>query len=81
MSCMIFDNHFSWLNILLIVILKQIQTIKIKILEMIDVKILGHIAKYKPPSSIQGLPTWHKSQLQDLLIMAKEFGMFHFFLI
>jgi hypothetical protein len=48
---------------------------------MIDVKILGHIAKYKPPSSIQGLPTWHKSQLQDLLIMAKEFGMFHFFLI
>jgi hypothetical protein len=60
---MIFDNHFSWLNILLIVVLKQIQSIKSKNLEMIDVKILGHIAKYKLSSSIQGSPTWHKSKL------------------
>jgi hypothetical protein len=41
---------------------------------------LGHIIKYRLPSSIQGFPTWHISQLQDLLTMVNAFGMFHFFL-
>ncbi len=27
---------------------------------------------------IQGSPTWHISQLQDLLTMVEEFDMFHF---
>jgi hypothetical protein len=45
---------------------------------MTDVEILGHIVKYKLPSSIQGSPTWHRSQLQDLLTMVEEFGMLHF---
>jgi hypothetical protein len=32
---------------------------------MIYFEILGHIVIYKFPSSIQGPPTWHRSQLQD----------------
>jgi hypothetical protein len=46
---------------------------------MIDVWILGYIVKYKLPSSIQEFPTWHISQLQDLLKMVKNFSMPHFF--
>jgi len=38
---------------------------------MTNVEILGHIVKYKLPLLIQGSPTWHKSQLQDLLTMVK----------
>ncbi len=40
-------------------------------------EILGHIVKYKLPS-IQGSFTWHRSQLQNLLIMVEKFGMPHF---
>jgi hypothetical protein len=47
---------------------------------MINAEIFGYIIKYKLPSSIQGSHTWHIYQLQDLLTMVKEFGMFHFFL-
>lgn len=36
---------------------------------------LQHIVKYKLPSSIQGSPQWHRSQLQDLLKMVQEFGI------
>jgi hypothetical protein len=34
---------------------------------------------YKMQASIiiQGFPTWHISQLQDLLTMEEEFGMLH----
>jgi hypothetical protein len=39
---------------------------------MIDVEILGHIVKYKLPSSIQGSPSWHISQLQDLLTNSRR---------
>jgi hypothetical protein len=46
---------------------KDIQVIRRKNQKNIDVKILGHIIKYRLPSSIQGSPTWHRSQLQDLL--------------
>jgi hypothetical protein len=42
---------------------KDMQIVKIKNLEMTNAKILGHIAKYKFPSSIQGSPMWHRSQL------------------
>jgi hypothetical protein len=45
---------------------------------MIDAKILGYIIKYKFPSSIQGSPTRHISQLEYLLKMVEEFGMLHF---
>jgi len=45
---------------------------------MTDVEILGHIVKYKLPSSIQGSLTRHRSQLQDLLTMIEEFDMPHF---
>jgi hypothetical protein len=41
-------------------------------------KFLGHIIKYKLPLSNQGSPTWHKSQLQDLLTMVEEFASFFF---
>ncbi len=39
---------------------------------------MGHIVKYKLPL-IQGSPTWHRSQLQNLLTMVEKFGMPHFF--
>ncbi len=39
------------------------QIIKIKNLEMTNAKILGHIIKYKFPSSIQSSHVWHRSQV------------------
>jgi hypothetical protein len=42
--------------------------------------VLQHITKYDLPSSIQGTPRWHRSQLQDLLAMVEQFGMPQFFL-
>jgi hypothetical protein len=50
---------------------KDIQVIRRKNQKNIDVKILGHIIEYRLPSSIQGSPTWHRSQLQDLLKVVK----------
>ncbi len=54
---------------------KDIQIIKTKHLEMINVENLINIVTYKLLSSIQGSPMWHRSQLQDLLTMVEEFGM------
>ena len=47
---------------------------------MTEQDVLQHITKYNLPSSIQGTPRWHKSQLQNLLAMVEKFGMPHFFL-
>jgi hypothetical protein len=47
---------------------------------MNDAQIFQHIVKYKLPSSIEGSLEWYQSQLQDLLTMVHEFGMFHIFL-
>ena len=41
---------------------------------------LQHITKHNLPSSIEGIPRWRKSHLQDLLAMVKKFGMPYFFL-
>jgi hypothetical protein len=45
---------------------------------MINAKFFGYMIKYKFASSIQGSPTWHISQLEDLLTMVEEFGMLQF---
>ena len=47
---------------------------------MNDAEVLQHVTKYSLPSSIEGPPQWHKSQLQDLLTMVEKFGMPDFFL-
>ena len=59
---------------------KEIKQIKHQYPHMTEQDVLQHITKYNLPSSIQGTPRWHKSQLQDLLAMVEKFGMPHFFL-
>ncbi len=56
---------------------KDFKNIKQKFRDMTNTQIFQHIIKFKLPSSIQSSPKWHKSQLQDLLIMVEEFGMPH----
>ena len=46
---------------------------------MNDAEVLQHVTKYSLPSSIEGPPQWHKSQLQDLLTIVEKFGMPDFF--
>ena len=48
---------------------------------MNEAEVLQHVTKYSLPSSIEGTPRWHKSQLKDLLAMVDKFGMSNMFLI
>ncbi len=57
---------------------KDIKIMKKDYPHMTDEQILQHKVKYKLPSSIQGSPRWHQSQLQHLLTMVQEFGIPHF---
>ncbi len=57
---------------------RDIKITKINYPHMTDEQILQHRVKYKLPSSIQGSPQWHQSQLQDLLTMVQEFKISHF---
>ena len=47
---------------------------------MNEAEVLRHVTKYNLPSSIEGSPRWHISQLQNLLAMVEKFGMPDFFL-
>ena len=47
---------------------------------MNEAEVLQHATKYSLPSSIEGTPCWHKSQLKDLLAMVDKFGMPDLFL-
>jgi hypothetical protein len=47
---------------------------------MNEAEVLQHVTKYSLPSSIEGTPRWHKSQLKDLLAMVDKFGMHDLFL-
>jgi hypothetical protein len=47
---------------------------------MSEPKVIQHITKYNLPASLQGMPRWHKAQLQDLLAMVEKCGMPHLFL-
>ena len=58
---------------------KQIKQVKQQYPYMTEHDVLQHITKYNLPSSIQETPRWHRSHLQDLLAMVKQFGMPHFF--
>jgi hypothetical protein len=46
---------------------KEIKQTKQAHPNMNDAEVLQHVTKYNLPSSIEGSPRWHKSQLQDLL--------------
>jgi hypothetical protein len=43
--------------------------------------VIRHVTNCNLPASLQGIPRWHKAQLQDLLAMVDKCGMPHLFLI
>jgi hypothetical protein len=43
-------------------------------------EVIHHVTKYNFLASLQGIPRWHKAQLQDLLAMVEKCGMPHLFL-
>jgi hypothetical protein len=47
---------------------------------MSEPEVIQYVTKYNLPASFQGMPRWHKAQLQDLLAMVEKCGMRHFFL-
>ena len=47
---------------------------------MNEAEVLQHVIKYSLPSSIEGTPRWHKSQLKDILAIVDKFGMPNLFL-
>jgi hypothetical protein len=47
---------------------------------MSEPEVIRHVIKYNLPTSLQGMPRWHKAQLQDLLAMVEKCGMPHLFL-
>ena len=59
---------------------KEIKQVKQQYPHMTEHDVLQLITKYNLSSSIQGIPRWHKSHLQDLLAMVKKIEMPHFVL-
>ena len=47
---------------------------------MFQEEILGQIVKYKLPETLIGSPSWHRTQLNDLMAMVDTYGLPRFFL-
>ena len=41
---------------------------------------MKNVVKYTVPISLPGSPSWHRKQLNDLLLLVQEWGMPHLFL-
>jgi hypothetical protein len=55
----------------------NVEKIKLENPTMPQLNAINHIVKFHLSSKLQGSPRWHKSHLQDLLIMVTKFGMPH----